>query len=391
MRRDLEHVSLPEAEDAERRAWQLVARAYEERTPHAHTGPSWRRATIVVAVATGALVVVAVSLAAPSLVRSVRQAVGLRTAAPALTQLPTSGRLLVSSVEGPWIVQQDGSKRLLGDYQQASWSPHGLFVAVTTAHQLFAVDPHGTVRWSIARAGPIGLPRWSPDGYRIAYFDGIRLRIVNGDGTGDHAVPGAVAHVAAAWRPTAGHDHTLAYALVFTVHGRKQVRLVVENIDTHQFDADERLPAVPSTLVWSTDGQRLVAVTPHTLSIFNHNGKPVGTIPLPRSPVDAAFAPRGHRLAVIVAGGRDTTFVYDIDDPGRVGQQVFTGGGRFTGVAWSPDGDWLLLAWRSADQWLFIRLAPQQQIKAVSAIAAQFNPGRRKLSFPVLNGWCCTP
>jgi hypothetical protein len=40
---------------------------------------------------------------------------------------------------------------------------------------------------------------------------------------------------------------------------------------------------------------------------------------------------------------------------------------------------------------LFIHLPPKQQIKAVSVIAAQFNPGRDNVAFPTLNGWCCTP
>jgi hypothetical protein len=391
MRRQLGRVPIPGAEEAEQRVWQVIERAYAEYEPRPLPRPQRQRAAVLLIVAAAALVVVTVSPAGSGLVRTVRRAVGLPMATPALTQLPAPGRLLVSSLEGPWIVQQDGSKRLLGSYRQASWSPHGLFVAVTTRHQLLAVDPHGTVRWTLTRSGPISLPRWSPDGYRIAYFDGGRLRIVNGDGTGDHAQPGAVAQVGAAWRPTLGHDHTLAYVLAFSVHGRKQARLVVENIDTHQLDADERLPAVPSTLVWSTDGRRLVAVTTKALSVFSRNGKAIETIRLPRRPVAAAFAPRGHRLAVILAGPRDTTLVYDVDHPARPAQQVFSGSGRFAGIAWSPDGNWLLLAWSSANQWLFIHLPPQQQIKAVSVIAAQFNPGRHNVSFPTLDGWCCTP
>jgi Tol biopolymer transport system component len=256
---------------------------------------------------------------------------------------------------------------------------------------LLAVDPHGTARWALTRTGPISLPRWSPDGYRIAYFDGRRLRIVNGDGTGDHPQPGAVAHLAPAWRPTSGHDHTLAYVLAFNAHGRRQVRLVVSNIDTHQLDSERSLPAVPSMLLWSTDGQRLVAVTLHALSIFDHNGKPIAMIQLPRRPAGAVFAPRGQRLAIILAGSRETTIIYNINHPAQAGQQVFAGSGRFSGIAWSPDGNWLLLGWRSANQWLFIHLPPKQQIKAVSAIASQFNPGGHVSSFPSLNGWCCPP
>jgi WD40 repeat protein len=179
--------------------------------------------------------------------------------------------------------------------------------------------------------------------------------------------------------------------LAFSAHGRKSVRLVTENIDTHQLDANQLLPAVPSALVWSSDGQRLVAVTGKVLSVFSDEGKGIETIRLPRRAMAAVFAPRGHRLAVILAGARETTMIYDIDHPARPAQQLFAGSGRFTGIAWSPDGNWLLLAWQSANQWLFIHLPPKQQIKAVSVIAAQFNSGRDNVVFPTLNGWCCTP
>ncbi len=67
------------------------------------------------------------------LVEQMGDAVGLgeEDAKPALRSLPAAGELLVESAQGPWIVRDDGSKRLLGDYDEATWSPRGLFVAVT--------------------------------------------------------------------------------------------------------------------------------------------------------------------------------------------------------------------------------------------------------------------
>ena len=41
---------------------------------------------------------------------------------------PGGGSLLVQRGR-PWVVQPDGSRTLLGDYEGATWSPHGLFVA----------------------------------------------------------------------------------------------------------------------------------------------------------------------------------------------------------------------------------------------------------------------
>ena len=83
-----------------------------------------------------------------------RDAVGREPSQPALVKLPASGRLLVLSPEGPWVVQEDGSKRLLGDYEDASWSPRGLFVIATRGRQLVALDSEsGEPRWSLSPDG----------------------------------------------------------------------------------------------------------------------------------------------------------------------------------------------------------------------------------------------
>src|SRR5687767_169291 len=89
--------------------------------------------------------------------------------ARSLTRLPGGGELLVESGEGPWIVRADGSQRLLGDFEEATWSPHGLFVAVTKGGRLSAVDPLGNPRWTVTRPSPVASPRWSASGYRVAY------------------------------------------------------------------------------------------------------------------------------------------------------------------------------------------------------------------------------
>jgi len=70
-----------------------------------------------------------------------------------------------------------------------------------------------------------------------------------------------------------------------------------------------------------------------------------------------------------------------VGDPGG---RVFAGRGRFSDLAWSPDGRWLLIAWPAADQWVVLR-ADGGSIRAVSRIKEQF----RSRSFPQLEGWCC--
>jgi hypothetical protein len=176
----------PNEREAADRAWEIVRAAYAEREPVA-----WPRRHARPLVA-GALVAAAVAatLSPPgrSVVQSLRESVGVQRAEPALFSLPTPGQLLVTSRSGAWLVHRDGSKRLLGRYRDATFSPHGLFIAATRANQLVALDPQGNVRWSLARPAPRS-PVWTGTrtDTRITYLSAGRLRIVAGDGTGDHA------------------------------------------------------------------------------------------------------------------------------------------------------------------------------------------------------------
>jgi hypothetical protein len=153
----------------------------------------------------GAVVVavVAAVLSPPgrSVVHSLRKAVGVQHAQTELFSLPSPGRLLVSGRGGTWIVNQDGSRRRLGAYRDATWSPHALFVAATTKNELVALDPKGNVRWTLPRRSP-RFPAWTGTrtDTRIAYLSGGRLHVVAGDGTGDHSV-GKASLVRPEWLP----------------------------------------------------------------------------------------------------------------------------------------------------------------------------------------------
>jgi hypothetical protein len=60
-------------------------------------------------------------------------------------------------------------------------------------------------------------------------------------------------------------------------------------------------------------------------------------------------------------------------------------------VDWSPDGDWLLVSWPRANQWVFDRVVGSPpRIMAVSRISQQFAPRGAGPGFPTLAGWCCT-
>jgi len=71
-------------------------------------------------------------------------------------------------------------------------------------------------------------------------------------------------------------------------------------------------------------------------------------------------------------------------------RRFFAVSGRLSQLAWSPDGDRLLLAWPAADQWLFLPAGGRGHLQAIGNIASVFSPGRRgQAPFPRIEGWCC--
>ena len=212
--------SVPVDRDAEERTWAVVRAAYAEHEP-ARRAPRVRW-TVAVAFALLAAAVAAAAFSSPgrAVIDAVRRSIGVEHAAPALFRLPAPGRLLVSGTGGTWVVAADGSKRRLGSWRQASWSPHGLFVIAATATELAAIEPgSGDVHWSLARP-QIAFPRWggSRVDTRVAYLTRGRLHVVAGNGRGD-ALVAVAAQVAPAWRP--GDRHVLAFV---TAQGRVRVQ-----------------------------------------------------------------------------------------------------------------------------------------------------------------------
>jgi hypothetical protein len=333
-------------------------------------------------------VLVAAALTPPgqAVLDDLRDAIGRERVTPArsgLSSLPTEGRLLVVSPKGAWIVGRDGSKRRLGAYEEATWSPRGLFVAASRERTLVAVTPKGVVRWSLPRAG-VRQPRWSPSGFRVVYRSSGALRLVAGDGTGDRRLtPRGLDPAAPAWRP--GSRHVLAYA---DWRGRIHV---VDTDSGRPLWVTIRGPDVRA-LEWSDDGQELLALTRRRLRTFVRPGKPVKTLALraDQAFTGAAFEPRRHDLAYAVlssTSGRSRVFVYR--DRAATAVARFEGTGLLRDLTWSPDGRWLLLGWPRADQLLFLRLA-QRRVVAVSNVSREFDPGGvGPVGFPRVAGWCC--
>jgi len=372
-------VRVPDELEAQRRTWAVVREAYAEREP-APSRP--RRLRLLVAVAVlAALVAAALSPPGRSVGGWIRDRVaGEEDAEPALVRLPSAGSLLVVSEQGPWIVRQDGSKRLLGNYEDASFSPNALFVVATQGRRVVALEPDGDARWTVTRPTPVADARWAPSpGFHVAYREGATLRVVGGDGQGDRPLAEDVAPVAPAWRPGEGRT-VLAYA---STDGRVHV---VEADGEELWTADPG--AAPEQILWSDDAGMLVVLTSgRRHPLYSAGGRPAGALETAEGHdvLDAAIAPGTRELAFTAydpESGQSTIVL--------AGQQLQRGDGRLEDVVFSPNGRWLLTGWPEADQFLFLRLPGVSAIEAASDVRREFDPGGiGATTFPRVAEWCC--
>jgi hypothetical protein len=379
VRRALLSIPVPDELDAQRRAWAVVQAAFAEREriwwPRRHSRPILAFAVVA------ALLAAALTPPGRAVVREVRdligrEEVGRKDAAPALFRLPAAGRLLVTSARGVWLVQRDGSKRLLGRYRDATFSPTGRFVAVARRNELVALEPAaGELQWSLPRRD-VRSPRWhgSVVDTRIAYLSGRNLRVVPGDGTGDKLLAKEVHPIAPAWRP--GSNYVLALS-------DPRGRVHVYATETRGLLGRSRGGEAPLELEWAPSGRRLVALSPRTIRILDVRGRLHRRLVAPPGAVNVAVAWRGDAFALVRWHPSRRQSEVVLVRRGRA-RSVFKGSGKFTDVVWSPDRRWLLLAWQGPDQWLFIR-SGVREVEAVRSISAQF----RSRTFPALEGWCC--
>lgn len=402
--RALRELPVPTPAGAEERGLQIVEAAFAQRRSGEPSGqrsglPSLPRLALGFVLAT----VLAALLLSPA-GADVRDWVGDAFTAsaprpePALSEIPGGGRLLVQSGAGPWVVQADGSRRPLGDYEEASWSPHGLFAAAVKGRTLSALEPDGTPHWSITAGARIEAPRWSPSGEQIAYRAGGDLRVVAGDGTEDRLLAGSIAlspyQVAPSWPPDS--EDTLAY-----VSGDGQLRLV--NSETGTELARARALHRITWMEWGASGRLILEASHRPKALRLRSVRPPdaasrpmlgGVRRLPIAPgatlVDAALAPRRPLVAAVLThwkrhGTYSEAVVYG---PGGRPRTLLTVPGSLGQVAWSPDGRRLLVAWPAANEWLFLP-SGKGPGRAVANVSTAFSPGHEVASFPRVEGWCC--
>jgi len=299
--------------------------------------------------------------------------------------LPAPGRLLVVGEGSAWVVAEDGARRRIGSFGDATWSPGGLFVAAAEGRALVALEPDGDRHWVRPAAGPVSAPRWSPDGYRIAYRSGSDLHVVTGDNQDDWLLARHVAAAAPAWKPLpALHEQALAFAT--------GARVRVAEVDSRRTLA-ETAPGPPVRAIWWAEGGRLlVTVGDRSVRVHSASGRLLREIDLPAGAVTegSALAPRGRRLALIARTPARSSLLMLRLDRATPPRRLLDSSSALAGLAWSADGRLIVLGRPRADQWLFVPPGDSAGLQSVRHIGALFAGGEQPLgqSFPRPAGWC---
>jgi len=389
VRAAMHDVPAPGEGQAEERSWAVVREAFDEREPVRQPLGLRARAALAGLVA-AAVAVVALTPAGAEVREWIADAIeaGEEDARPGLGSLPAPGAILTESGDGVWIIRDDGSRRRLGDYDLATWSANGRYVGVTDGRELLAVTTTGEQRWAIPASSRIESLDWSSDdGFRVAYVAGGKLRIAAGDGSEDVAFRDDIGSTAIAWQPESDPDiavHRLAF-----VDRRGRVILA----DTDSGDVlwrSAQVQAEVESLQWSGNGDRLLVAGNGFGHVLDAEGNPALKA-VAAGASAATLAPDGATVAVVRPsrkGGAEFALV-----PAELGPReavLYPNPPRATGAfgapTFSPDGEWILLPWPEADQWLFIRVADRRIIPV--DISRQLDP-TGAASFPSVAGWCC--
>ncbi len=284
--------AIPPPEGAEERAWQIVRAAFDERAPSPPERKVWRPVVVLAAVA-----VVAAAVASPpgqAVLDSIREAVGVDRAQPALFSLPASGPA-ARGVGGrrlgrPGRRLEAAAGRLAG----------GIVVSVRTLLSWW----RGRTSWRRSN--------------RTATFAGrSRVRTF-----ASHA------------GPAASDRHA-------------------DRVSQRQLSAGRRRGRDGGSPAAAERGSRGAGMA--TRAKASGSRTPTGRVA--RSSSTRILAASCRASAASGSRGDDPDGGAPPSEVVTGGRVVFRGTGEFRDVARSPDGRWLLVTWPTADQWVFVRTA----------------------------------
>jgi hypothetical protein len=333
----LRDASLDGEDEARERTWQTVRAAREDAPPRPVA--RHRRGIAIGAAAAAAIALVALTPAGADIREWMGDAIDPESTKPrpALTALPGGGTVLAESRAGVSLVAGDGSRRFLGHFDEPSLSPRALNVAAADGRVISAVS----------------------------------------------------AMVAPAWRGET--DRALGY-----VDGDGAVRIVDVDLESTLSSFTPR--SEPNTIAFSDDGERLLLAGDHEVVISAPDGGGAKRELIPGQIVAASFLEeRGDRAVIVTREsakdfkGRPGSAVHIVSERGGTldAREIFATAGSLAGLAVSPGGDWILVGWREADQWLFLEPRIGGSVRAVDGISSQFTPGEPRPPFPAPLEWCC--
>jgi hypothetical protein len=388
----------PLDEQAAARGWEAVRAAHAEREA---IGPARRRGArrgVLLAATTLALLgALALSPAGARVSDWIDHAIHPPPSRPAAA-LPAPGRLLISGLNGSWVVGHDLKPVSLAEFTEADWSAKGNYVVLNNGAELIVRDTSGRTYWMLTRP-QISHVAWSGgDGYRIAYRSGRQLRVVAGDGSGDRLLDPVTAAVTPSWRPGRSGAHVLAYVLP---SGQVNLR------DVDRPRSTQRVLVPPGRtvegLAWATP-DRLLVLRGGGLLLIDGAGRVVARVPRPDRGRFTALtgSPASRSVAFVRSGRRDATSVvwsvrFAKREPSRpLGDMrllggghwriAFAGAGTIRSLAFSPDGRWLAFAWPPSDQWIFQRIRGRPQLMTVDHATRRLGHAGGPAGSPIV-GW----
>jgi hypothetical protein len=297
--------------------------------------------------------------------------------------LPSPGQLLVEAAPfGAAIVDRDGAVTRLGTWYETAFSPEGRRLVGVRGNRLAVLDLRGRPTWSIHRSPPrAGMqPDWSADGRRIAYASASGLRVVGARGAADRAVARGLRFAGPRWRPAAPRE--LAWVDRF---GRVRLLDVVSR--RTMWRSATAPPVRPEGLRWSPDGKRLAAISGSQVRVFSADGRLVRRVRAERHDhFQTGTYTRDGRLVLVhhnFTRGRSRVTVLAGSE-----RELLVRRGITADVTPSPDGRYLLLGRRTADEWRFLPLDADASTVVVEGVTRRVNPrAGGRWAFPRTRGW----